>query len=224
MLRGCIFKMSYIFSLDGVELPITPSKLTTTINNQNKTINLINAGEVNILKLPGLTTVSFEFTAPAFRYPFVTGELKSVDYYYSLLETLKTSLKSFQFAVRRNLPNGKMSYETNMTVSLEDYEILEDAENGFDVVFKVNLKQYKPYGTQSIEITDNSDGTKTATTTTDRETTKTAAKTYTVQKGDTLWNIAKKELGDGTKYKTLATLNNISDPNKISVGQVLKLG
>lgn len=216
--------MSYTFYLDGVELPITPSKLTTTINNQNKTINLINDGEVNILKLPGLTTISFEFTAPAFRYPFATGEFKSIEYYYSLLETLKTSLKSFQFAVQRKMPSGVMSFATNMTVSLEDYEILEDAENGFDVVFKVDLKQYKPYGTQSIEITNNSDGTKTAATKTARETTKTAAKTYTVKKGDTLWNIAKKELGDGAKYKTLATLNNISNPNKISVGQVLKLG
>lgn len=215
--------MSYIFSLDGVILPVTPSKITTTIRNQNETIILMNDGEVNILKQPGLTDINFSFLVPNVKYPFVIGELQSMQYYYSLLEKLKTSLKPFQFAIKREQPNGKTLFATNMTVSLEDYEIIEDAENGLDTVFKVNLKQYKAYGTQSIKITTNASGTKTATKTNTRETTKTPAKTYTVQKGDTLWNIAKKHLGDGSKYTALAKLNNISNPNKISVGQVLKL-
>ena len=215
--------MAYTFSLDGVILPVTPSKITTTIKNQNETIVLINDGEVNLLKQPGLTEINFSFLVPNVKYPFVIGELQGMDYYYSLLEKLKTSLNPFQFAIKREMPNGKTLFATNMTVSLEDYEIVEDAENGFDTVFKVNLKQYRTYGTQSVKITTNTNGTKTATKTTQRETTKTPAKTYTVQKGDTLWNIAKKHLGDGAKYTTLAKLNNIGDPNKISVGQVLKL-
>jgi hypothetical protein len=49
------------------------------------------------------------------------------------------------------------------------------------------------------------------------------ATTHTVVKGDTLWEIAKKYLGDGTKYKQLAAINNISNPDLIYVGQVIKL-
>lgn len=49
------------------------------------------------------------------------------------------------------------------------------------------------------------------------------ASTYTVKKGDTLWGIAETYLGSGTKYKQLASLNNISNPNLIYVGQVIKL-
>lgn len=44
---------------------------------------------------------------------------------------------------------------------------------------------------------------------------------YTVQKGDTLWAIAKKYYGDGSKYHTIARANNISNPNIIRVGQKL---
>ena len=44
--------------------------------------------------------------------------------------------------------------------------------------------------------------------------------TYTVQSGDTLSGIANKF---GTNYESLASLNNISNPNRIYVGQVLKL-
>lgn len=45
------------------------------------------------------------------------------------------------------------------------------------------------------------------------------ANTYTVKKGDTLWALAREW---GTTYQELAKINNISDPNYIVVGQVLK--
>ena len=45
-------------------------------------------------------------------------------------------------------------------------------------------------------------------------------KTYKVVAGDTLWEIAQNH---GTTVDTLARLNNIKDPNKISVGQIIKL-
>lgn len=49
------------------------------------------------------------------------------------------------------------------------------------------------------------------------------ATTHTVVKGDTLWGIAAKYLGSGSKYKQLAAINNISNPDLIYVGQVIKL-
>lgn len=48
----------------------------------------------------------------------------------------------------------------------------------------------------------------------------TSIATYTVQSGDTLSGIANKF---GTSYQTLASMNNISNPNLIYVGQVLNL-
>ena len=42
--------MAYYFYLDKVLLPIAPSKLQLKVNNQNKTLTLINNGEINILK------------------------------------------------------------------------------------------------------------------------------------------------------------------------------
>jgi hypothetical protein len=48
-------------------------------------------------------------------------------------------------------------------------------------------------------------------------------KYVTVVKGDTLWAIASKHLGSGSKYQQLATWNNISDPNKITIGQKIYL-
>lgn len=48
-------------------------------------------------------------------------------------------------------------------------------------------------------------------------------KYVTVEKGDTLWAIAEKHLGSGTKYQELADINGISNPDKIYVGQKIYL-
>ena len=47
--------------------------------------------------------------------------------------------------------------------------------------------------------------------------------TYTVQKGDSLWAIAKRILGDGNRYKEIAQLNGITNPYIIQPNQVLKV-
>ena len=46
--------------------------------------------------------------------------------------------------------------------------------------------------------------------------------THTVVKGDTLWGIAKKYLGDGVKWRKIMYYNNLSS-TLIRVGQVLKI-
>lgn len=62
--------MSYYFFLGNTMLPVPPPRMNTKINGKNKTINLINEGEVNLIKTPGLTEISFDFLLPNSRYPF----------------------------------------------------------------------------------------------------------------------------------------------------------
>ncbi|MBQ0067576.1 MAG: LysM peptidoglycan-binding domain-containing protein [Phascolarctobacterium sp.] len=49
-----------------------------------------------------------------------------------------------------------------------------------------------------------------------------AERTYTVKSGDSLWAIAAKQLGDGSRYNEIKTMNGLSS-NTIYAGQVLKL-
>jgi nucleoid-associated protein YgaU len=51
----------------------------------------------------------------------------------------------------------------------------------------------------------------------------TAARTYEVRKGDSLWKIARHVYGDGNKWKAIADANAelIPNPDKIKPGQVL---
>ena len=50
-----------------------------------------------------------------------------------------------------------------------------------------------------------------------------AARTYTVESGDTLWAIAEQFYGDGNKYQIIADASGISNPDLIQPGQVLTI-
>ncbi|MDE6123719.1 MAG: LysM peptidoglycan-binding domain-containing protein [Eubacterium sp.] len=222
--------MAYYFYLGEMLCPIAPSKLQLNVENKNKTVTLINEGEINVLKQAGLTEISFDLLFPNVKYPFAIYKSSFVkaDYFLSQLEKLKTSKKPFQFIVTRTMPDGKMLFDTNMKVSLESYDVKEDTSQGFDVLVSVKLKQYKEYGTKTCKITFANSKPKAAVQVT-RETSKSPApaanKTYTVKKGDCLWNIAKKYYGNGAKYTLIYNANKskIKNPNLIYPGQVLTI-
>jgi hypothetical protein len=226
--------MPYYFYIDKILLPVAPSKMQTKINNKNKTMTLINDGEVNILKTPGLTEVSFEALLPNTKYPFATYKngFKNAAYFLNEIEKLKVNRKVFQFIVSRTMPKGKVVFHTNLQVTIEEYSITEDANNGFDVTASINLKQYRKFEAKTIKIQKSQTNSK-ATSSKPRSSNKQPPKTHKVVKGDCLWNISKKYLGDGSKYKKIYELNKklIDSRNKnsgqskytIYPGQVLKL-
>ena len=221
--------MAYTMYLGGVLMPITPSQVKVKINNQNDTLTLINGEEINILKEPGLTDVSFDLLLPQVSYPFTNGGAQSADYYLSLFERLKTSKQPFQFILNRSMPSGRRLFYTNLTVGMEDYQITDDAEEGFDITVTVSLKQYRHYGTKTVKVQPAPAPAETPTATVEqpqRETSQAPQQTtYTVKSGDCLWNIAKKYLGDGSRYNEIYNLNKdkITNPNLIYAGQVLTL-
>lgn len=146
----------YYFYLDKLQLPISPASLAMQISGKNKTVNLINDGEINIIKAPGLTEISFEFLIPHTKYPFAsygTGGFVGATTVLAFLERLKTQKKPFQFIVARMQGSKKLLHSTNIKVTLETYDITESADNGLDMMCSVTLKQYRPYSTK-ILVTD----------------------------------------------------------------------
>ncbi len=219
--------MSYRFWLNGIPLPITPGKLNIKTPSKNKTITLMNDGEINILKKHGLREISFEALLPQVKYPFANYNSLSTYTASAFIVALKGLValnKPFPFVVTRTTPRGKLLFYTSIMVTVEDYDLDESAENGLDVMLNIILKEYKYAGTTTFELIKTEQGNIATQVSKVRDTaSKVIAKTYTVKKGDTLWGIAKRELGNGQKYKELAKINKIANPNLIYPNQVLRL-
>lgn len=219
--------MAYHFYLGNMLLPVAPEKFTMKINNANQTYTLINEGEINVLKTPGLTDVEFDARIPNVKYDFATYKngFQQADYFLDQLEALKVKKKAFQLIVTRVFPDGSMLFGTNLKVSMEEYSIQENVTEGFDLIVSIKLKQYRDYGTKTCKISFASSKPKAAVTPARPADTAPAAKSYTVVKGDCLWNIAKKFYGNGSKYTTIYNANQgkIKNPNLIYPGQVLTI-
>ena len=233
--------MSYYMYINKVLFPVTPGKITTKIKSKNKTLSLIDEGEVNLIKTPGLTEITIdELLLPVNQiYPFSNGgsistiqdgegqwEIErhagvsrrilqkhyNADYFLEKLETWKNSKKPVTWKLARLTPNNrKLLWVSNMSVTIEDYEIIEDAErNGLDVTVKLDMKQYREFGAKKLKIKKKKKSSSKTTVEKkkkNRSEKKTKETKYKIKSGDTLYSIARKKLGDGSKWKSIYTLN-----------------
>lgn len=193
---------------DILTFPITPSKLTINVGSNNKVVNLIDEGDINILKSPSLVEVNFDARFPMRKYPY-SRDVDGFQNYYDFFKSLKEDKKSFRFIVARTKPNGDRTWDTNLLVALEDFSFNEDAEEGDDVLVSFKLTQFKPYGVNTIKIKQDKAPTTTSTSKQTRDTGNKAknSTTYTVKSGDSLWLIAKMKYGDGNQWKKIYNAN-----------------
>ena len=113
-----------------------------------------------------------------------------------------------------------------MRVSIEDYTITDNAKEGFDTILKLSLKQYTQKNTYTASLKAALDGSTAVSVQRQRtippSTPVLQTSMITAMAGQTLWTIAKKYLGDGSKYKDLAAMNGISNSG-VKPGQTIKV-
>lgn len=192
---------------DVLTFPITPDELTIKVGSNNKVVTLINEGDVNLLKSPSLIDVEFEARFPMRQYPYARN-YQDFQKYFDKFKDLKENKKSFRFIVARTTMQGRSTWDTDLLVALEEFELKESTDNGDDVIISFKLKQFKEYGVKRLTKPNSGSGGGTTNTPSRSNENKTDfPKEYVVKKGDCLWAIAKKEYGDGTKNKVIYNAN-----------------
>lgn len=219
----------YDMYLDGLILPITPEELSIKVGSTNETVTLINEGEINVLKSPSLIEVSFEARFPMRDFPY-SRTAQSFQSYFDHFKALKENKKPFRFIVSRRTLNGKRTWDTNLEMALETFEVKESADEGDDVIVSFELKQHKQYGVKVLATgvsggfggANGANGTNGANGANRDRTNEPGQETskYTVESGDTLWEIAKAAYGDGSMYTAIYEANKdiIDNPNMIYAG------
>lgn len=199
-----------------LQIPVLPDKLAVSSSGKNKTETVLGLGEVLLLREKGLRTVSWESFFPVRSAPYVTGTVREPIELVRAIQDVRDSRKPLWF----RLLGTDLDINTQMGVDSFDYE--ERGGEPGDLYYSIKLSEWKDYGAKKLIL---SDGTATEQAQ-ERSGGLPVGQSYTVRSGDSLWAIAKRTYGDGSKWKELYTANKSvvgSNPNLIRAGEVLTL-
>ncbi|MFD1179202.1 LysM peptidoglycan-binding domain-containing protein [Paenibacillus puldeungensis] len=221
--------LSYNNEAEAIRLPVLPEKFEISTTGDSKSYDISKLGEINVIKGPKLSDISFDSFFPASWYPGASIEEREFfepQYYIDKINDWWGK----KHPIRIVLTGTNLNI--NLPVSIEKFALSEEGGAVGDVYYQISLKEYRFYAAHKMEVKKPT--AKAGTTTKAKITakkkpvrpdTRVKPKTYTVKAGDNLWKIAQKALGDGSKHKQLQTLNGITDSEakKLPVGKVLKL-
>ncbi len=206
-------------------LPVAPSELVTRVEGESQKVELVNIGEGSILKDIGLRRISFTVLLPAVQYSFVQteGGFQPPIFFLNQFRQYKISKKPVSLIVFRKLADGTELFSGNMDISFEEYTVLEKGGEQGDFWVEVQAKEYRKITSTTYKM-EQKDGQMVVEEFGAKRDGKEIPNTYTVKQGDSLWKIAQTMLNDGNRFREIAEKNNIVNPNKIQVGQILRLG
>lgn len=215
MLDNLYISLSGTDITKAIRLPVLPESIEIEESSNNKSFNLQNIGEINVINKIKLPTLMIKSIFPLYNSPYVTTSyLLKPSEYVDIIKQWRDKNEPIALTITGT------AYPIEWQCSIEKFVYGESAGSVGDISYSLRLKKYVNYGIEKAVIQQ---GSNDVATTAIRTSTKEVAKSYTVRKGDTLYAICKKELGNGDKYKEIARLNNIKNPNLIYPGQVIKL-
>lgn len=205
-------------------MPVAPPNITTERPSRNETIDLVNGGEFNLIRKPGLGEINIELRLPSEEYLFA-HDFKNQEHYLQLFEKLKSDQDSRVFSIMilrtgvdSDLYNSYLEYAT-----LEDYTIEESTEEGTDQIVNLTIKQFIPLKDQELKFQEQEDGTVTAEVKNSPRGMQNVPDEIEALENDSALLIAQKYFGDESKASEIAKLNGLDNPNDIKTGQVIKL-
>lgn len=141
----------YRLYIDGMEIPITPSKIKDDVKGKNEVLELLNGESYSVIKKSKLEDYSFSFYAFSHEHPGVDLFIPQ-DEIIEKLKSLKREKKVFEFIVLRTSSDVTLRNSICEYMKLEDYTIDEDHKYGTNNLITLKLQEYTPLGT--IKLTE----------------------------------------------------------------------
>lgn len=207
----------------GFQLPINPSSIEMSDGNKSTTYDISNLGEVNVIKDRKLTQYSFESFFPVVgnhTHLLATNLVLEPMRYVEYIENWMNSKRPIRFIFTGS------TFDINIPASIESFTWREVAGSVGDIEYSITLKKYVFYAAQRVVVRES--GVQGVSVTKEQEARpndRIPPQTYTLRAGDTLWSVAKSQLGDGSRWGEIQRLNGITDAEirRLPIGKVLKL-
>ncbi len=203
---------------EKIRLPVLPQTFQTKNGSNNSSVNIAGLGEIIIMQSRPALRFSFSSFFPAAGFPGLQVA--------SLTPPLELIQKINEWkAGREPVHFIATACGVDLYVAIEDFNYSEQGGDPGTYQYSITLKEYREITTRQVKV-----DVPTATATVQKEEPRVdntvQPKTYTVKKGDCLWNIAKKLYGNGADYSKIYSANKGvigGNPNLIYPGQVLTI-
>lgn len=209
--------------INGEQLPVNPLEdLTFSTSVDSKTYDIVSIGEVTKIGNRKLIDVDIKsiFTNKGYSFTVVENPKLAIDY-VNMIYKLLNDKKPVRFVVTGD------KTDINMLCSITSFKHTQKFGEEGEYYYTLELKEYREYKAKKVVIQKPAPQAKAAAKPVAQPVPQRPAdppqvRTHTVRSGDTLWGIAKKYYGNGSKYTTIYNANKdkIKNPNLIYPNQV----
>ncbi|MGB9903039.1 MAG: LysM peptidoglycan-binding domain-containing protein [Desulfotomaculales bacterium] len=199
------FWLSFNNFAEKLQLPINPGEFRIRLGNKNTVVDIQGLGELNLIGGERLAEIQLSSFFPANWAPYCAYQDIPQPYdAVALIEKWRRSGRPVRLIITET--------PVNMACAIEEFEYGERGGTR-DVSYALTLREYRFIKIQKVGETENT-----------RPDERTPPATYDVKPGDSLWLIARRIYGDGSRWPDLYAANQSvigPDPNLILPGQQL---
>lgn len=199
-------ELSYNNRREAIRLPVNPKSVEIASPQLNQTVTLVELGEINLFGNRGLKSLTLESFFPGSSSPFYPRASSSPQGYVSRLEKWKAGKKPVRLIITGT--------GVNLACAIERLACKYPEGDG-DVYYTLELKEYRPLNVAPV-AEQKSVGSSGLKPRPDMQEQKNEA--IVRSQADTLWSMACKYYGDGTRWTEIAKANGITDPAKMRLG------
>lgn len=214
------------FDKDNItyRLPVNPEELEISTTQAIEKYEILKLGQIAVPTHMELKEYSFETEFPheCLHYVETPNGFKNAESYLNMFNVWREELMPIRFLAGKATKNLLDIDAINTLVLIESLTITEKAGEEKDKYISFKLLEYKEHAKQEYLFAVNEASGKKSTSSKDKLNPKSNG-SYVIKSGDTLWSIAKKYYGNGSKYTKIHNANKskISNPSLIYPGQKL---
>ncbi len=197
------------------QFPVHPEQINLKQGSSNESVDIVGLGEVTIMQEKPEAEVSWSSFFPSI--PFSGMQVETLTWPEEIKFLLKTWMGSKK-PCHLIVTNTKI----NLFCTIEQFDCNERGGAIGELNYDITFREYRHPTIRQVKL-DKKTQTATVSKTEERTDNTVAPATYSVVRGDCLYNIAKKQLGNAGRWPEIASLNGIKSPYTIYPQQILKL-